>query len=136
MKHRGRPRVFKTCTFAQRFASLKFIKEKIILVHGILNLNYVLPMTLISLNFLYFLNKITMLNFKSLEKPLVLLFLLCLFPLGALAQSIVKGTVNDEAGEPIIGASVTVVGKRTGGVTDLNGQFSVNAASNDRLEIS
>ena len=37
-----------------------------------------------------------MLNFKSLEKPLVLLFLLCLFPLGALAQSIVKGTVNDE----------------------------------------
>jgi len=105
-------------------------------VHGILNLNYVLPMTLISLNFLYFLNKIAMLNFKSLEKPLVLLFLLCLFPLGALAQSIVKGTVNDEAGEPIIGASVTVVGKRTGGVTDLNGQFSVNAASNDRLEIS
>ena len=51
-----------------------------------------------------------MLNFKSLEKPLVLLFLLCLFPLGALAQSVIRGTVNDEAGEPIIGASVTVVG--------------------------
>ena len=77
-----------------------------------------------------------MLNFKSLEKPLVLLFLLCLFPMGALAQSVVKGTVNDEAGEPIIGASVTVVGTRTGGVTNLNGQFSVSASSNDRLEIS
>ena len=77
-----------------------------------------------------------MLKFKSLEKPLVLLFLLCLFPMGALAQSLVKGTVNDEAGEPIIGASVTVVGTRTGGVTDLNGKFSVSASSNDRLEIS
>ena len=77
-----------------------------------------------------------MLNFKSLEKPLVLLFLLCLFPLGALAQSVIRGTVNDEAGEPIIGASVTVVGTRTGGVTDLNGQFSVNAASDARLEVS
>ena len=75
-------------------------------------------------------------KFKFLEKPLVLLFLLCLFPMGALAQSLVKGTVNDEAGEPIIGASVTVVGKKTGAVTDLNGQFSVSAASDDRLEIS
>ena len=75
-------------------------------------------------------------NFKSLEKPLVLLFLLCLFPLGALAQSLVKGTVNDEAGEPIIGASVRVVGAKGGGVTDVNGQFSVTAARNAQLEIS
>ena len=75
-------------------------------------------------------------NFKSLEKPLVLLFLLCLFPLGALAQSLVKGTVNDEAGEPIIGASVKVIGAKSGGITDVNGQFSVTAASNAQLEIS
>ena len=40
MKHRGKPRVFKTCTFAQRFAFLNFIKEKIILVRGIFNLNH------------------------------------------------------------------------------------------------
>ena len=49
-------------------------------------------------------------NFKSLQKPLMALFLLCLFPLGAMAQSVVKGTVNDEAGEPIIGATVKVQG--------------------------
>ena len=42
-----------------------------------------------------------MMNFKSLQKPLVLLFLLCLLPMGAWAQSVVKGIVNDEAGEPI-----------------------------------
>ena len=73
---------------------------------------------------------------KSLEKPLVLLFLLCLFPLGALAQSVVKGTVNDEAGEPIIGATVRVMGAKTGAVTDINGKFSVDAASNAQIEVS
>ena len=30
-----------------------------------------------------------MLNFKSLQKPLLALFLLCSFPLGALAQSLI-----------------------------------------------
>ena len=73
---------------------------------------------------------------KSLQKPLVLLFLLCLFPLGALAQGTVKGTVIDEAGEPIIGASVVVQGTRTGGITDFNGNFSVQAASNATLVVS
>ena len=75
-------------------------------------------------------------NFKSLQKTLVCLFLLCAFPLGMLAQSIIKGTVKDEAGEPIIGASVQVVGTKTGGITDLNGNFSVSANSNAVLNIS
>ena len=75
-------------------------------------------------------------NFKSLQKPLMALFLLCLFPLGAMAQSVVKGTVNDEAGEPIIGATVKVQGTQTGAITDFNGNFSVEAASNATLEIS
>ena len=75
-------------------------------------------------------------NFKSLQKTLVCLFLISLFPLGALAQSIVKGTVKDEAGEPIIGASVQVQGTKTGGITDLNGNFSVQAGSNAVLNIS
>ena len=77
-----------------------------------------------------------MLKFKSLEKPLVLLFLLCLFPMGALAQSIVRGTVIDESGEPVIGASVQVQGSKTGAVTDINGRFNVAAASNATLTVS
>ena len=64
------------------------------------------------------------------------LFLLCLFPLGAMAQSIVKGTVNDEAGEPVIGATVKVVGAQSGAITDFNGNFSVEAGSNATLEVS
>ena len=75
-------------------------------------------------------------NFKSLQKPLVFLFLLCLFPLGASAQGTITGTVNDEAGEPIIGASVKVQGTNTGAITDFNGNFSVQAPSNATLQIS
>jgi len=75
-------------------------------------------------------------NFKSLQKPLMALFLLCLFPLGAMAQSIVKGTVNDAAGEPIIGATVKVQGSQKGAITDINGSFSVQADQNATLVIS
>ena len=75
-------------------------------------------------------------TFKSLEKPLVLLFLLCLFPLGALAQSIVKGTVKDEVGEPVIAATIRVIGTKTGCVTDVNGQFSIETQRDAQLEVS
>jgi len=76
-------------------------------------------------------------SFEKLQKPLVLLFLLCLLPLGALAQSIVKGTVTDESGDPIIGATVKVVGSGSvGSVSDVNGSFSINAPSNGQLEVS
>ncbi|MBR4238642.1 MAG: TonB-dependent receptor [Prevotella sp.] len=67
---------------------------------------------------------------------MALLFLLCLFPIGALAQGIVKGTVNDESGEPVIGATVKVQGSSEGAITDLDGNFSVKAASNATLNIS
>ena len=48
----------------------------------------------------------------------------------------VKGTVVDENGEPIIGASVQVVGTMRGAATDLNGMFSVKADKNAKLKIS
>ena len=76
-------------------------------------------------------------NFKKLQKTLGLLFLFTMLPLSmASAQSIVKGTVNDEAGEPVIGATVKVQGSNDGTITDFNGNFSVNAASNATLVIS
>jgi TonB-linked SusC/RagA family outer membrane protein len=75
-------------------------------------------------------------NFKSIQKPLMALFLLCLFPLGALAQSLIKGTVKDVSGDPIIGASVKVQGSKSGVITDFDGNFSVPAANNATLVIS
>ena len=74
-------------------------------------------------------------NFKKLQKTLAVLFLLCMIPLGMNAQT-VKGTVNDEAGEPIIGATVKVQGSNEGTVTDFDGNFSVKASSNATLVIS
>lgn len=77
-----------------------------------------------------------MMNFKMIEKPLVMLFLLCLLPLGASAQSIVKGIVKDSSGEPIIGATIKVNGSKVGAVTDLDGNFSIDAAPGSTLTIT
>ena len=76
-------------------------------------------------------------NFKSLQKHFVLLFLFCAIPFGmSFAQSTIKGTVNDETGEPVIGASVKVQGTNDGAITDLDGNFTVKASSNATLNIS
>ncbi|MDD6472766.1 MAG: SusC/RagA family TonB-linked outer membrane protein [Bacteroidales bacterium] len=48
----------------------------------------------------------------------------------------ITGTVIDESGEPVIGASVLVKGKGTGSVTDLNGKFTVEASTGAVLQIS
>lgn len=70
-------------------------------------------------------------------KALLLLFVLCIeMPL--FAQNItVSGNVHDAEGEPIIGASVIVVGASTGIATDFDGNFVLNnVASNGKLRVS
>lgn len=70
-------------------------------------------------------------------KPLGLLFLLCLLPLWAYAQNItVKGTVKDNTGEPVIGASVVQKGTTNGIVTDIDGNFSLNLPANSTIIVS
>ena len=56
----------------------------------------------------------------------------------ALAQVQVKGTIiSADDGEPLPGASVKVVGSKTGTVTDINGDFVISVPDNNtRLEIS
>ena len=68
-------------------------------------------------------------------RSLLVLSILCFFAICAKAQT-VSGVVNDEAGEPIIGASIKVQGSKEGAITDFNGNFSVKAASNATLSIS
>lgn len=48
----------------------------------------------------------------------------------------VSGTVVDETNEPLIGATVTVKGAKGGAVTDLDGNFTIEAGSNAVLVIS
>ena len=49
---------------------------------------------------------------------------------------LVRGTVVDKQGEPIIGASISAKGTTNGTITDINGEFSLNVPSNSTLVIS
>ena len=55
-----------------------------------------------------------------------------------MAQTKVSGTViSSEDGEPLIGASVKIVGTNTGTVTDVNGHFTLEVQkANAMLEFS
>ena len=69
-------------------------------------------------------------------RPLAL-SLMMLLPLTAAAQSKVTGTVTDANGETVIGASVKIKGVNgVGAVTDMDGNFSINAKAGQTLEIS
>jgi TonB-linked SusC/RagA family outer membrane protein len=49
---------------------------------------------------------------------------------------IVSGTVKDETGSPLPGATVVVEGEKNTVVTNVNGIYSINAASGSQLKIS
>ena len=70
-------------------------------------------------------------------KALLLLLVLCI-ELPVFGQNIqVTGNVHDEAGEPIIGASVIVVGATTGVATDFDGNFVLNnVPANGKLKVT
>ena len=52
-------------------------------------------------------------------------------------QSSVHGTVVDENGDPVIGATVLVDGRtKDGAITDLDGNFTINVKPGTRLKIS
>ncbi len=66
-----------------------------------------------------------------------LLFALMLLPMMAFAANLkVKGTVTDNSGEPLIGVSVIVKGTQFGTQTNIDGEFSINAAEGDVLSFS
>lgn len=48
----------------------------------------------------------------------------------------VEGVVKDASGEPIIGATVRVVGTKIATVTDMDGNFKINAKSGQSLQIT
>ena len=52
------------------------------------------------------------------------------------ANGVVKGTVVDKAGEPLIGVSVKVVGTKEVTVTDIDGNFTVKARPGQELELT
>ena len=68
-------------------------------------------------------------------RMLVLMFGLFL-SVGAFAQIDVKGHVKDAQGEPVIGATVRVVGTQTGTVTDFDGNFTLKASQGADISVT
>lgn len=71
---------------------------------------------------------------KIINQILKTFIFLCCFV--TYAQESISGTVTDEAGVPLVGATVFVKGTSTAVTTDFDGKFSINASIGDSLEAS
>ena len=68
---------------------------------------------------------------------MLVLFLGLFLSVGAFAQQItVKGYVQDAENEPVIGATVRVVGTQTAVITDIDGNFTLQAQQGASIQVS
>ena len=80
-----------------------------------------------------------MMKQAKLKFPVRMFVLLCglLLSVGAFAQNVsVNGNVKDASGEPIIGATIRVDGTTGGAISDLDGNFTLQAPQGSTLTIS
>ena len=76
-------------------------------------------------------------SFQLNRRSILTLLMAVMFALPAFSQQItVQGTVIDENGEPVIGASVVDQGTKAGTATDFDGKFVLNVDSNATLTVS
>lgn len=76
-------------------------------------------------------------EFWSLVRSILCALFVVLSPSIAWAQNTVKGTVVDESGAPIIGATVVVEGTQLGTSTDIDGKFTLaNVKVGNKLVVS
>ena len=73
---------------------------------------------------------------KRMGRSLLMAFLMSMMSLVAVAQNNVRGTVVDENGEPVVGATVRVAGTQTGTITGIDGDFSIAAPPQGVLSVS
>lgn len=72
-----------------------------------------------------------------MKKSLFILLFTVLGAAFAAAQTLVKGTVVDEQGEPLVGVNVLLKGTSSGTMTDVDGKFTITVSSgNDILVFS
>ncbi|MDR1632869.1 MAG: SusC/RagA family TonB-linked outer membrane protein [Dysgonamonadaceae bacterium] len=65
------------------------------------------------------------------RKFLFVVFILCIST-SMFAQKIITGTVKDATSEPLVGVSVSVKGSKSGTVTDMDGNFSLQLETGDK----
>lgn len=73
---------------------------------------------------------------KRLRLSAVAILAILCMSLNVAAQQTIKGTLRSATGEPLGNATISVKGKNKSVVTDANGGFSVEAASNDVLIVT
>jgi TonB-linked SusC/RagA family outer membrane protein len=72
-----------------------------------------------------------------MRKIVLSIFAVLMLCVSAMAQGQrITGTVSDESGLPVIGATVSVVGTTVATITDINGAYEVKAAKDATLEFS
>jgi len=69
-------------------------------------------------------------------KKLYLLLILSCMTVAGYAQQQIRGTVSDQNGVPVIGATVIIRNSTTGTTTDIEGHFQINAKPGDMLDIT
>src|SRR5690606_25917556 len=72
----------------------------------------------------------------KLSKSYTLWALFLMFSMFAQAQLSVQGTVVDDRGAPLPGASVIIKGTEQGTTTDFDGRYSIEAPADGILEFS
>lgn len=72
-----------------------------------------------------------------MRKIVLSIFAVLMFCVGAVAQvQRISGTVTDESGAPVLGATVSVVGTTSATITDLSGYYEISAGKSATLEFS
>lgn len=74
----------------------------------------------------------------NIRIPSRILALVCglFISLGTFAQINVKGNVKDDTGEPVMGATIRVIGQEGGTTSDFDGNFAITAPQGSQLTIS
>ena len=73
---------------------------------------------------------------QYIKKTLAVMAML-MVSMAAMSQQVVTGTVVDESGNPVIGATiVSTADKRNGVVTDINGKFKISVPAKAKIRVS
>ena len=74
----------------------------------------------------------------NIRIPLRVLALVCglFISLGTFAQIQVRGNVKDDTGEPVMGATIRVIGQEGGTTSDFDGNFMIEAPQGSQITIS
>ncbi len=75
---------------------------------------------------------------NTLSRMMMTFVMAVILSVGAFAQELitVKGFVQDAAGDPLIGASVQVIGTKVAAATGIDGDFTLRAKVGDKLQVS